>query len=309
MSTDIDTSQYPSRWSQYIGQERAIRQLKTAAVSARKRRVPLPHTLIAHPSPGIGKTALAYLAGETMGKRCKVVTVQGRVTAGDARFHMSAMSDGDILFIDEAHQMGKKAEWLLPYLQDGHLIGPFGPETYAAVTVIAATTNPELLPAAVRSRFPLQPQLTDYTDVEGQKIAALMARSVLGDLPRPTRNVLTLLASAANNNPRTMRMILTNVRDLAVAEGAPADGNYDLSEPLAWAGVTSDGLSSTAEAYLSVMTEYGGQAGAALLKERLDVPDLRPVERLLADKGLVARTRGGRVLTQSGIQRALEVAA
>lgn len=311
----FDASEYPQRWSEYIGQEQAKAMLKVAAKSARIRKKPLDHVLIAHPSPGVGKTALAVLVATELRK--EVQFVSGTLTRDKARLKLSEMSDGDVLVYDEFHQIvdgGKKnAEWLLHYLQDGVIMGPLGPEDYPRVTLIAATTDVHKLPPAVVSRFPLMPPLDEYTTEEAAKIAVVQSKRVLVDMPSLRMPDALLLASAAHNNPRAIVRLLRVLRDMVVTETleVTASGRYDIPGLLVFQGITPDGLDRTAQQYLRALAEeFAGTAGVKALEERLATPGgLAETERMLMDKGLVARTRTGRSLTRAGIIRSKELVA
>ncbi len=308
-----ETGDYPRRWADYIGQEPAKKMLQVAAQSARLRKAPLDHVLIGHPTAGIGKTALANLIAVEMRRPCRVVS--GVLSGTKARFMFSDMNDGDILFYDEFHQVmdaGKKvAEWLLHYLQDGVIIGPLGPEPQPRVTIVAATTDVGRLPATIVSRFHLQPMLVEYTDEQAARVAQVMARRVLtDDLPKLTKSDGLLVAQAANNNPRAIRSQLVTLRDLALTGTLPVvKGRYDIPGLLDWQGITQDGLDMVAQAYLTILAiEFGGSAGERALAARLARPGgLGSVEQVLMAKGLIARTRSGRALTQAGIKRVREL--
>jgi holliday junction DNA helicase RuvB len=308
----LDLSNYPSRWSEYIGQEKAKKVLQVASKSARMRKAPLPHTLIAHPTPGIGKTALAVLTSIELGRPVRMIS--GQVHRDYARLLFSEMEDNDVLIYDEAHQMmdagKKKAEWLLHYLQDGVIMGPLGPEPQPRVTIIAATTDANRIPENIRSRFECPP-LTDYTTEEAAKIVTLMSGSLMEGLPKVTGVQAEALASAAANNPRAIRRLLLNLRDMTLAGELTRKGRlYDIEGLLAFQGISPDGLDPTMQKYLvTLASEFQGTAGAKTLEDRLQQPGgLGTVERTLMEKGYVAKTRTGRTLTQAGIRRYRELA-
>jgi Holliday junction resolvasome RuvABC ATP-dependent DNA helicase subunit len=173
---------YPLTWDGFIGQEVAKRKLITAARSARMRGDRMEHTLLASGTPGIGKTSLAMLLAAELGGTLKVVS--GAIKVNDARIALSELNDGDVLFIDEIHQVfsGSKVagEWLLHLLQDGVLMGPHGAEAQPKITVTAATTHAGVLPATVLERFTIT-DLVPYTDEEAGRIAAALAARVLED--------------------------------------------------------------------------------------------------------------------------------
>lgn len=307
---------YPTSWSAFVGQETAKAQLMTAARSAKKRRVRMEHTLLSSGRPGIGKTSLALLCAQEMRATMHVAT--GSLGLGDARLIFANLDDGDVLFIDEIHQLvqgGKaKAEWLLHYLQDGVLVGPLGPEEQPAVTIIGATTDAGRLPETILDRFPVRPMLSGYTLEEAAKIAQGMAKRIFTDLPVPSAANCREVALAASFNPRVIRSILSTVRDIALVHNARnlTGRDYDLTEALRWLGLTPDGLNDTMRRYLVVLlSDFNGEgAGQTALQDRLQEPGgLGYTERLLMDKGLIAKSKAGRVLTQEGIRRAKELLA
>lgn len=301
---------YPSGWDEFIGQDNAKARLKVAAASARMRKAPMDHCLIASGVPGVGKTSLALLTAAEMD--ADICVASGVVDEMAARLAISGMRDGDVFFIDEAHRMvagGKsKSEWLLHYLQDGVICGPYGPELMPQVTVIAATTEVGKLPEPVVDRFMVRPAIEAYTDSEAARIAGVLARKMLPrKLALPADVTLAGLAAAGNNNPRAIRRVLTALRDLAtVGHLKPSTaGVYDMSVVCEWAGVTPDGLDRLAQRYLCVLLrDFNGQAGAKALQDRLHEAGLGESERVLVDKGLVVKTRLGRVLTTEGAHRA-----
>lgn len=301
---------YPISWDEFVGQEQAKRQLMTACRSAKMRGVALDHVLLASGTPGIGKTSLALLAAREMGREAKVVS--GKIPANLARIALADLMDGDVLIYDEIHMAvagGKaNAEWLLHLLQDGVIMGPTGPEQQPKITVIGATTDAGKLPEPLLQRFMLKPVLEEYDRDEAALIALTMATRSFGELPLPSEENLYAIADASCHNPRTMKAILINVRDIALTtDGDTRQGDtYPLDEALTWLGLTHDGLDIMAQRYLQILlTDFSGGAGKAALADRLQEPGgIDLCERVLMQKGLVAKTRLGRVLTGTGIKRA-----
>jgi len=302
---------YPATWDDFIGQDQAKRQLMVACQSAKMRGATLDHVLLASGLSGIGKTSLALLVAQELGRNVKVVS--GKIPSTMARIALSGLDDGDVLIYDEIHMAvaggQANAEWLLHLLQDGVIMGPTGPEEQPALTVIGCTTEPGRLPGALLQRFILKPPLESYCTEEASLIALGFAVKLFSDdLPLPSTENLTTIADAANCNPRMMKAILGNVRDIAVTTGHSNHNGerYDLAEALDWLGLTLDGLDLTARRYLvALLTDFAGGAGMRALQERLQEPGgLGHVEAVLIDKGLIAQTKAGRTLTGAGIKRA-----
>jgi Holliday junction resolvasome RuvABC ATP-dependent DNA helicase subunit len=305
---------YPTTWREFVGQAIAVKQIRTAAKSAKIRKKPADHILLSHPDGGVGKTALLHLAGREMGTN--VVEVTGCIQVGTARRIIGGMSDRDVLIWDEFHRSvegGKKnALWLLHFLQDGVLLGPFGKEPMPAITILAATTELQLLPPVIVGRFS-RPPMVGYTLAEAAKIVLVQASKILvpEGLPAPSKANAVALAACAGHNPRAIGKLLVLLRDIAVTSKDRAhDGKgYDLTEVFETAGLSHDGLDFRALEYLRVLLQADGELGERTLAAHLQEPSLTDVETVLVSKGYVGKTRTGRVLTAAGLARARNLAA
>lgn len=304
---DTESGHYPRHWDEFVGQEDAAKLLRMSARSAKIRNEPLDHVLIAHGTPGIGKTALAGLVAQEMGTSCLMVS--GQLDRTQAGILLVGMGDMDILFYDEFHQVVQggrgKAEWLLHYLQDGVLNSALGTTNVPRVTIVAATTDPGKIPRTITDRFPLQPALRDYSDVEAAEIAVVLSKRVLTDagLAPLTIEQANQLALGASGNPRAIRNNLCVLRDLVVT-GELSD--YDIPALLKWQGITEDGLTPPAQDYLLILVdEFQGRAGLTTMEQRLNQPGgLGLIEQMLLRKGYIVRTRSGREASGKGIERA-----
>lgn len=303
--------EYPENWDEYIGQYSVKRQIRIAAQAARKRGKPMGHVFITGES-GIGKTALAFLIAKELGKRMHIVS--GRVTVDDARLVLARCEYGDVLFYDEIHgavqNTRKGGDWMLHLLENGCLMGPQGPEQQPKITIVGATTNPQLLPKEVRGRFSHVAELSPYSDQEAVGIAGLMVTKLFQNIePRPSDVNLIEIAFAASNKPRSIRSVVEHLADLALlGEVELGTDGYDVAEALEWSGLTPDGLTKLAVRYLLVLYNSPDlRAGRDTLKQALDEIDgLTEVEQLLVAKQMIARTGRGRQLTQKGIARVME---
>lgn len=308
---------YPTTWDEFIGQGVAKLQLRAAAMSARMRGAAMDHILLASGRPGCGKTTLALLTAAEKGSF--VTVVSGKVRMGEARLILSDMQDGDVLIIDEIHQLlqgGKvQAEWLLNYLQDGVLLGPLGPEEMPKVTIIGCTTEGGKLQQTITDRFVIKPDIVEYAQAEAALIAEGMARRLFGPpgpLPLPSKANFVEIGEASSRSPRVMKAILITLRDIALTTEASnwLGTEYSLTEAFEWMGLTSDGLDKTCQRYLhALLRDFRGEpAGLTAMTERLQEPGgLAQTERVLLDKGLMVMTKSGRMLTQPGLRRAREL--
>ncbi len=296
---------YPTTWEGFIGQTSAVEQLKASTSSALHRNERLDHILLASGAHGIGKTTLAQIIAIQLGTG--FISVSGALNVDDARSIIGSMQDGDVLFWDEFHLAvtGNKsrADWLLPMLTDHVLLTKQGTEPMPDITVIAATTDVGKLPQTIISRFMIRPRLDYYTDTEGvlicKNLSERMQVRIVGN-----ENAFSRMATAASNNPRTMRQILTAVRDIAISQK-----RVDLEKAFEWAGVTHDGLSNECVDMLMVLVASPNfTASLETIQASLGEPGpLRHHEQTLIQKGFIQITGRGRQLTDAGVRRASEL--
>lgn len=290
---------YPQTFNEFVGQAEAINQIRTAIASARARGRPLDHVLLASGAQGIGKTTLAQIIAHELG--AGLVSVSGAMTVNDARTILLQMAPGDVLFWDEFHLAvagnRNRADWMLPLLTDSVLMTKNAVEEMPHVTVIAATTDVGRLPATIISRFMIRPEIVYYTDDEGIALTYNLAARMGVDVDN---GVVRVIAQAANNNPRDMRMILTAYRDLSLT------GHRDIETALRWAGVTRDGLPRICQDVMLVLLQATDHTlSLETIQAALGEPGpLRYAEQLLIQKGYLTITGRGRKLTPEGIDRA-----
>ena len=176
----IEVSLRPQSFNEYVGQERLKRNLRLAIEAAKKRGEPLDHVLLYGP-PGLGKTTMATVIANEMGTNLRVTSGPAIEKAGDLASILTNLADGDILFIDEIHRLGRAVEEILySAMEDFKLdivIGK-GPAARSIrldlpqFTVIGATTRTGSLAAPLRDRFAnrLLKRVRDYADVNGDGI-------------------------------------------------------------------------------------------------------------------------------------------
>lgn len=297
---------YPRTWADFVGQPGARAYLQATIASAQARGARLDHVLLASGMPGVGKTSLAKLIASEM--KVGIVELSGQVGVDEARTALRGMDDGDVLFYDEIHLAmaggGAKAGWLLHLLQDGGLMTPAGFEKMPAVTVVAATTDAQRLPATILGRFMIRPVLEGYTPAESLEITQHLAHR-MNLSPMPDVADLRVVARASNNSPREMRGLLVALRDSYFA-GEPG---YDIDVALSWAGVTRDGLSRLAQDFMVVLLVMcEGKASLATVAGLLNEPGpLGHTEQLLQQAGYLTIEPGGRALTEAGITRTVQL--
>ena len=225
----IEVTLRPKSFDDYIGQDRLKNNLKLAIDAARKRGEPIDHVLLYGP-PGLGKTTMATVIANEMGANIRITAGPAIERAGDLASILTNLSDGDVLFIDEIHRLGRTVEeTLYSAMEDFKLdimIGK-GPAARSVrldlpkFTVIGATTRTGALTAPLRDRFGLIHRLEFYNPTE---IASIIKRASNILDSKIDDGAADMLATRARLTPRIANRLLKRVRDYADVNG---DGVID----------------------------------------------------------------------------------
>lgn len=303
----LDSALRPTRFSDYVGQEHIKENLKILLTAAKERSHPPEHLLFYGP-PGLGKTTLAYLIAREMGAQVKSTSGPAIEKVGDLASILTNLSEGDVLFIDEAHRLNKMVEEILyPALESGTLNIIIGKGPGARTiqidlppfTLIAATTRASLISSPLRSRFGGGTyRLEFYTESE---LIEIIRRSAKILNIESDESALREIAQRSRQTPRIANQYLKRVRDFAQVKKLPISGSTAI-EALSLLEIDPIGLSSLDRRILSCIIDSfnGGPVGLstiarALSEEEATIEEIN--EPYLMQLGLLQRTNRGRVVT------------
>jgi Holliday junction DNA helicase RuvB len=304
----VDAALRPRTLTEMVGQDRLRENLTILIQAARNRSEALDHILLYGP-PGLGKTSLAHVVSNEMGTGLKVTAGPAIERAGDLAAILTNLRQGDILFIDEVHRLGRAVEEVLyPAMEDFALdivIGK-GPSArnirlkLPRFTLIGATTRLALMTAPLRARFGAVYRF-DFYDPEAMELIVGRAARLL-QVPT-TPDGVAEIARRGRGTPRVGLRLLRRVRDYAQVRGDGTITQAVAREALALLDVDELGLDALDRQVLRRLIRdfRGGPVGletiaAALSEESDTIMDV--VEPYLLQLGFLDRTPRGRVATR-----------
>ena len=308
----VEKSLRPQTLDEYIGQEKAKKNLKVYIEAAKQRKEALDHVLFFGP-PGLGKTTLSGIIANEMGTHMKITSGPAIGKPGEMAAILSGLQEGDVLFVDEIHRLNRQVEEVVYPAMEAYAIDIMIGKGATArsirldlphFTLVGATTRAGLLSAPLRDRFGVIHHLEFYTVEELQTI--ILHSAVKLEVGIDQEGAFEL-ARRSRGTPRLANRLLKRVRDFAQVKyngeitQEVAAFSLDLLE------VDKMGLDQNDRSILLTMIRKfaGGPVGldtlaAAIGEDPGTIEDV--YEPFLVQNGLINRTPKGRVATQFAYQ-------
>ncbi len=310
----VDTNIRPSSLSEIIGRKKEKSALMMMIEGARSRSDVLDHILFYGP-PGLGKTTFAMAIANEVGSSLRVTSGPAIERQGDLAAILTNLKANDVLFIDEIHRLPKTVEEVLyPAMEDRviDIVMGKGPSaktirlSLEPFTLVGATTQIGRISSPLRDRFGLIQRL-DYFDNEDIQLI-LERASKLWSIKYSDKG-LEEISKRARGTARIALRLLKRVRDFAQGEDI---NDIHTKKALDLLGIDEFGLEAIDRKILTIMYEHfnGGPVGLSTLAASLseDVETISEVyEPFLLKSGYLKRTARGRVLTDKGNSRAVEI--
>lgn len=300
----------PRRLSEYIGQDKAKKNLSIFVKAALSRREAIDHVLLYGP-PGLGKTTLAGIIANELGVNFRPTSGPAIERSGDLAALLTNLQERDVLFIDEIHRLSRQVEEILYSAMEDFaldiIIGK-GPSArsirldIAPFTLIGATTKAGALSPPLRDRFGVISRL-EYYSIDALMEIIIRAAQIL-HIPIDDLGAEEI-AKRSRGTPRIANRLLKRVRDFAEVEGATKISEEIANRALQALEVDSMGLDHTDRRMLDAMIKKfrGGPVGletiaASISETRETIEDI--YEPYLLQLGFIMRTPRGRVVTEAG---------
>ena len=294
--------------SDFIGQEKAKRNLEVFIQAAKNRGEALDHVLL-HGPPGLGKTTLATIIANEMGVNIRKTSGPAIEKPRDLAALLTNLNEGDILFVDEIHRLNRAVEEILyPAMEDNEIdiiIGQ-GPSANSIrlelkkFTLVGATTRSGQLSAPLRDRFGVILKLELYSPEELKHIIIRSARLLgIGIEDQGAEEI----AKRSRGTPRIANRLLKRVRDFAEVRADGVITRALADQALTQLEIDELGLDSVDRRLLeSIIKNYGGgpvgleTLASTINEESVTIEDM--YEPYLLQQGFITRTPRGRCATR-----------
>ena len=312
-----DNNPAPPTLDHIIGQKRAVQQLRTALDAFFNDRpatgdtIAFPHTLLVGPA-GTGKSLLSQITALELAANLHEELGQNLATPGHLQGLLMLAEAGDVVFIDEIHEMPPLVQTTLyRALEERRLFlgGNRRSITLPPLTVIGATTDSWALNKPCRDRFKITLQLVHYTEAEVTELVTQRAKRLRWPI---SNEAIAGIASRGRGVPRIAIRLLESVRRTSRSVGAETITAEHLARMCEIEGYDSLGLDSVERRYLSLLREAQGPLRLNVIATQLSLPK-KTVEAVLESElirlGLVSKSEAGRMLTALGAKHLSEAAA
>ena len=291
-----------------VGQKKPVAVLRTAIDayfhdrSKTSDELAFPHLLLTGPG-GTGKTLLSEIVSREVAGNFHSELAQNLKSPEHVRGLLMMLEPGDILFVDELHELPTaSAIALYRAMEEGLLfLGRKHVVHLPPFCLIGATTHEHLLASSLRQRFRILLRLSHYSDDEMFELLRQRAKRlgwVIED------EAVRQLAGKSRGVARLGVRLLESSRRTASAEGTDAITLAHIGRMCEIEGIDSLGLDAIERRYLEILREGEGPVRLNLIQASLGLPrqSVEMFEEDFLRLGLISKSEKGRMLTAKGFE-------
>jgi len=287
-----------------IGQQGVIDQVRVAIDAAQMDGKKFDHSLLVGP-PGLGKSALANVIAEEMAADLHEILGQSIGSPADLNALLLTAKNGDVIHIDECHELGKEYQTALYLALDKRTLTISGkgrsPQNLplADWTLLLSTTDEYGLLQPLRDRMKLVLRLQFYGSEDLTTVLVQRCRALNWDIHE---EILPEISQRSRGTPRLALRLLQSCHRVCRSQGEDTITTRHLRRACALEQIDEIGLGPTERQYVSLLAE--GATRLNVLASALALPSrtvAEVVEPFLIRANLVTKDdQGRRQLTQQG---------
>lgn len=299
-----EKSYRPVTLADFKGQEKTKRLLEIYIKAAKMKNEQLDHVLISGPS-GTGKTTLAHIIGNELGKEVKVYSAPTIKKVDELVDILSSVDSGTVLFIDEVHRLNNKLSEALflameTFTVNSNLEGIQETLNLPHFTVIGATTNLGDMPEAMINRFQIKIALQPYNS---NQMADIIKQSYSAMGVDIDDECAEMIAGTSRGVPRIANSHLRRVYDFALVLNDGVITKEIIEESFEVMGVNKYGLNQMDVDYLFYLHKACKAVGVDSIAMALNTDKKtleNNVEPYLVQCGYIYKSPRGRMISEKG---------
>lgn len=299
----------PTSLNHIVGQRSVIDQLRVALDAAFEDGKRLDDCLLVGPA-GLGKTQIASVLAMELATKCHETLGQSITCFADLNVLLLGAKDGEIIFIDEVHQLHKVFQTSLYLAVDKRRVTLIGSRSVRSIplanfSLILGTTDEYSLLSPLRDRMKLVLRFQFYSEPELQQIVTHRAKALQWDVDSL---VPPMIAERSRGTPRLALRLLQACRRVCRALGEQRVTLEHLRKACALEGLDDEGLGPTEQQYLRALADGANRLNVVASVLGLPTRTVSNVtEPFLIRAGLILKDdQGRRQLTAAGREHLLK---
>ena len=288
-----------------IGQEKIKNIINILIDAANKKSEIIPHILFQGPS-GYGKTSLALDIADRIGKNPVHINAASIKKPENIIFAFSELNEGDIVFLDEIHRLGDKAqeclytamdEFYINYIIESNSTRFIEKFSIPKFTLIGATTSS--VNEALLNRFKHALQFESYTDSEIEQIIELKSKKINFTF------TYQLLVDYSRSNPRICSHLIEWLKDYCISNGIK-NPDTAIVDCMKYKNLYRGGFTKDDLRYLKFLLKEKIGVPLNVIASALNIDKKRlqeEIEPFLVNRNLIRKFTNGRMLNYSEVDK------